>query len=62
MKIVKEKRRKTRQSQQDFEERQLQESLTLGEQQIGSRYAQDIKDMGDIMVVGDSKNPGGSTF
>ncbi|KAH6616684.1 hypothetical protein C7974DRAFT_402248 [Boeremia exigua] len=26
----------------------------LGEQQIGSRYSQDIKEMGDIMVVGDT--------
>ncbi|KAJ4986072.1 SH3 domain-containing protein [Stagonosporopsis vannaccii] len=54
VKIIKEKRRKARQSQQEFEEKQLQDSLVLGEQQIGSRYAQDIKELGDVMVVGDT--------
>lgn len=52
---VKAKRRKARaQAQQEFEEKQLQESLVSGEQQIGYRYAQDMREMGDLVRVGDS--------
>lgn len=53
MKHIKAKRRRSRQAQQEFEEKQLQESLSSGEQQIGFRYAQDMKDFGDLMRVGD---------
>ncbi|KAH7401014.1 hypothetical protein DE146DRAFT_755450 [Phaeosphaeria sp. MPI-PUGE-AT-0046c] len=53
LKHIKAKRRKSRQAQQEFEEKQLQESLMSGEQQIGFRYAQDMKEFGDLMRVGD---------
>jgi hypothetical protein len=55
LKHVKSKRRKARQAQQDFEEKQLQDSLVSGEQQIGSRYAQDMRQFGDLVRVGDGK-------
>ncbi|KZM24042.1 uncharacterized protein EKO05_0004608 [Ascochyta rabiei] len=55
LKHIKAKRRKARaQAQQEFEEKQLQDSLVSGEQQIGSRYAQDMREMGDLVRVGDS--------
>ncbi|KAF9697029.1 hypothetical protein EKO04_005109 [Ascochyta lentis] len=55
LKHIKAKRRKARaQAQQEFEEKQLQDSLVSGEQQIGSRYAQDMSEMGDLVRVGDS--------
>lgn len=54
LKLIKEKRRKSRQAQQQqLEEKQLQDSLVSGEQQINSRYGQDIKEFGDLMRVGD---------
>lgn len=56
LKHIKAKRRKARaQAQQEFEENQLQDSLTSGEQQIGFRYTQDMREMGDVVRVGDSK-------
>jgi hypothetical protein len=55
LKHIKEKRRKSRRVQQELEERQLQDSLVSGEQQIGFRYAQDIREFGDLMRVGDGK-------
>jgi hypothetical protein len=56
LKHVKSKRRKARQAQQEFEEKQLQDSLVSGEQQIGSRYAQDMRQFGDAIRVGDGKS------
>jgi hypothetical protein len=56
LKHIKEKRRKSRRVQQELEERQLQDSLVSGEQQIGFRYAQDIREFGDLMRVGDGKS------
>ncbi|KAH7070191.1 hypothetical protein FB567DRAFT_215967 [Paraphoma chrysanthemicola] len=53
VKHIKAKRRKSRQTQQEFEEKQLQDSLVSGEQQIGFRYAQDMRQFGDLMRVGD---------
>ncbi|KAH4972860.1 hypothetical protein HBI18_088230 [Parastagonospora nodorum] len=53
LKHIKAKRRKSRQAQQDFEEKQLQDSLVSGEQQIGYRYAQDMREFGDLMRIGD---------
>jgi hypothetical protein len=53
LKHIKAKRRKTRQGQQEFEEKQLQDSLVSGEQRIGFRYAQDLKEYGDLMRIGD---------
>ncbi|KAH7356239.1 hypothetical protein BKA66DRAFT_251634 [Pyrenochaeta sp. MPI-SDFR-AT-0127] len=56
LKHIKKKRRTRKardQAQQDFEERQLQDSLVSGEQQIGLRYAQDMRELGDLMRVGD---------
>lgn len=53
LKHIKAKRRKSRQAQQDFEEKQLQESLVSGEQQIGYRYAQDMREFGDLIRIGD---------
>jgi hypothetical protein len=55
LKHIKEKRRKSRRVQQELEERQLQDSLVSGEQQIGFRYAQDIREFGDLMRVGDGE-------
>jgi hypothetical protein len=31
--------------------------LVSGEQQIGFRYAQDMREFGDLMRVGDGKSP-----
>jgi hypothetical protein len=58
LKHIKAKRRKARaaQAQQEFEEKQLQDSLVSGEQQIGFRYTQDVREMGDVVRVGDSKS------
>lgn len=58
LKLVKKKRqaRKGRdQAQQEFEEEQLQQSLVTGEQQINLRYAQDTRELGEFMRVGDGK-------
>jgi ribosomal protein L9 len=56
LKHIKTRRRKSRQAQQqELEEKQLQESLVLGEQQIDARYAQDMRDFGDLMRVGDGE-------
>jgi hypothetical protein len=55
LKHVKAKRRKSRQARQEFEEKQLQDSLLSGEQQIGFRYAQDMREFGDLIRVGDGK-------
>ncbi|KAF1948045.1 hypothetical protein EJ02DRAFT_417523 [Clathrospora elynae] len=56
LKHVKQKRR-TRKArdlaQQEWEEKQLQESLVSGEQQIDLRYKQDLRELGDFMRVGD---------
>ncbi|KAF2133569.1 hypothetical protein P153DRAFT_353902 [Dothidotthia symphoricarpi CBS 119687] len=55
LKHLKQKRRNARtQAQQEFEERQLQDSLETGEHQIGFRYAQDMKELGDHIRVGDA--------
>jgi hypothetical protein len=56
LKHIKAKRRKARAAaQQEFEEKQLQDSLVSGEQQIGFRYTQDMREMGDVVRIGDSK-------
>lgn len=58
-KTVKKNRRTRRardQAQQEFEEWQLQNSLVTGEQQIGLRYMQDMRELGDLMCVGDGKS------
>jgi hypothetical protein len=56
LKHIKAKRRKSRQAQQqEFEEKQLQNSLVSGEQEIGFRYAQDIREFGDLIRIGDGK-------
>ncbi|KAF2632367.1 hypothetical protein BU25DRAFT_406909 [Macroventuria anomochaeta] len=55
LKHIKAKRRKARAAaQQEFEEKQLQDSLISGEQQIGFRYTQDMREMGDVVRVGDT--------
>ena len=59
LKHIKTKRRARKardQAQQEFEERQLQDSLVTGEQQIGLRYTQDMRELGDLMRVGDGKS------
>lgn len=59
LKHVRKKRRARKardQAQQEFEEEQLQNSLVTGEQQIGLRYAQDTREFGDFMRVGDGKS------
>ncbi|CAO2658266.1 Nn.00g059890.m01.CDS01 [Neocucurbitaria sp. VM-36] len=56
LKHIKAKRRTRKlrdQAQQEFEEKQLQDSLVTGEQQIGLRYMQDMRELGDLMRVGD---------
>jgi len=55
LKHIKAKRRKTRQARQEFEEKQLQDSLVSGEQQISHRYDQDMRQFGDLMRIGDGK-------
>jgi hypothetical protein len=56
LKHIKQKRRKARaQAQQDYEEKQLQNSLDSGELQIGLRYTQDIRELGDYVRIGDGK-------
>jgi hypothetical protein len=55
LKHVKQKRRKSRQAQQEFEEKQLQDSLHWGEQQIGLRWTQDVRELGDYVRVGDGE-------
>lgn len=57
LKHIKERRRKSRQAQRQELEEKLQESLVLGEQQIDARYAQDMRDFGDLMRVGDGEFP-----
>ncbi|OSS54426.1 hypothetical protein B5807_00549 [Epicoccum nigrum] len=55
LKHIKAKRRKARAAaQQEFEEKQLQDSLVSGEQQIGFRYTQDMREMGDVVRIGDT--------
>ncbi|KAF3007436.1 hypothetical protein E8E13_003642 [Curvularia kusanoi] len=55
LKHIKAKRRKARAAaQQEFEEKQLQDSLVSGEQQIGFRYTQDMREMGDAVRIGDT--------
>ena len=59
LKHIKKKRRTRKardRAQHDFEERQLQDSLVAGEQQIGLRYNQDIRELGDLMRIGDGKS------
>jgi hypothetical protein len=58
LKHIKEKRRKVRQArqlQQEFEEKQLEDSLVSGKQQIGFRWEQDLRQFGDLIRVGDGK-------
>jgi hypothetical protein len=40
---------------QEFEEKQLLESLISGEQRISLQYAQDIREFGDLARIGDGK-------
>ncbi|KAH8732150.1 hypothetical protein GQ44DRAFT_721456 [Phaeosphaeriaceae sp. PMI808] len=53
LKHIKTKRRRSREAQQEFEEKKLQDSLVSGEQQISLRWAQDMKEFGDLIRVGD---------
>jgi hypothetical protein len=54
LKHIKQKRRKARaQAQQEFEEKQLQDSLDSGEQQISLRYTKDVRELGDYARIGD---------
>ncbi|KAF2712314.1 hypothetical protein K504DRAFT_531433 [Pleomassaria siparia CBS 279.74] len=41
-------------SQQEFEEKQLQDSLEMGETQVGIRYTQDLDELGEIIRIGDA--------
>ncbi|KAH9877659.1 hypothetical protein IAQ61_003027 [Plenodomus lingam] len=54
--LVKKKRRARKvrdQERQEFEESQLENSLVTAEQKIGLRYAQDQRELGDHMRIGD---------
>lgn len=55
LKLIKNRRaRKVRdQGQQEVEENKLENSLVTGEQQINLRYAQDRRELGEFMRVGD---------
>jgi hypothetical protein len=44
-------------SQQEFEEKQLQDSLETGETQVGLRYTQDLKELGELIRIGDGLCP-----
>src|SRR4051812_27468967 len=45
------------QTQQDFEEKQLQDSLETGETQVTQRFTSDVKELGEIVRVGDGVSP-----
>ena len=49
------KSRRRRRSQQQFEEQQLQDSLETGENTVGQRYSTDLKELGEIVRVGDGR-------
>ncbi|KAF2473084.1 uncharacterized protein BDR25DRAFT_302100 [Lindgomyces ingoldianus] len=51
---IKKKRRRRSKSQQEFEEKQLQDSLQTGETTVGQRYVADIKELGEIVRIGDA--------
>ena len=53
--IKKKRRRRSSksQSQQDFEEKQLQDSLHTGETQVAQRFEAQIRELGDIVRIGD---------
>lgn len=44
-------------SQQEFEEKQLQDSLETGENQVGLRYTQDLNELGELIRIGDGLCP-----
>ncbi|KAF2115672.1 hypothetical protein BDV96DRAFT_54241 [Lophiotrema nucula] len=48
------KKHRRRKSQQQFEEQQLQDSLETGENTVGQRYSTDMKELGEIVRVGDA--------
>ncbi|KAH7139366.1 hypothetical protein B0J11DRAFT_575280 [Dendryphion nanum] len=54
--IKKKHRRRSSKSQtrQEFEEKQLQDSLETGEAQVVQRYATDMKELGEVIRVGDA--------
>ena len=49
------KKHRRRKSQQQFEEQQLQDSLETGENTVGQRYSTDLKELGEIVRVGDGR-------
>lgn len=52
---IKEKRRRRskKPTHRDFEEQQLQDSLTAGESRVANRFASDVQELGEIVRVGD---------
>lgn len=53
--IKKKHRRRSSKSrtQEEFEEKQLQNSLETGETQVVQRFASDVKELGEIVRIGD---------
>lgn len=49
------------QTQQEFEEKQLQDSLATGESQLVQRFASDVQELGDSVRVGDGASPSPQT-
>jgi hypothetical protein len=47
------RKRSKSQAQLEFEEKQLQDSLETGENVVAQRYTSDLKELGNIVRVGD---------
>ncbi|KAF2190978.1 hypothetical protein K469DRAFT_746440 [Zopfia rhizophila CBS 207.26] len=48
------KKSRRRKSEQEFQEKQLQDSLQAGEIQVGQQYAADLKELGEMVRIGDA--------
>jgi hypothetical protein len=57
---IKKKRRRRSKAQQEFEEKQLQDSLQSGQTAVEQRYVADIREMGEIVRIGDGLFPSSS--
>ena len=53
LKTKQRRRSSNRRTQQQFEEKQLRDSLEPGETQIGLRYTHDLREIGELLKIGD---------
>ncbi|ORX99540.1 hypothetical protein BCR34DRAFT_592856 [Clohesyomyces aquaticus] len=58
---IKKKRRRRSKEKEEFEEKQLQESLHDGETTVGQRFDQDVRELGEIVRIGDGLSPSASS-